>query len=140
LISRAHGRFAVEAETSVNSSMVAGSSPWAFRRLPRFTLLYQPEYRTRCSPAFGIWAVRAASQAEHALAEEVLQGIQINLRERDEPARRAERPIGDQGVQVGMEVHQVPVGLDGNDDARNGSLVFARGTEEGFQRVDSALA
>jgi hypothetical protein len=42
LISHAQARFAAEAETSVNSSMVAGSSPWAFRRLPRLTLLYQP--------------------------------------------------------------------------------------------------
>ena len=54
----------------------------------------------------------AEEQAKNALAEEVLQGIQINLRERDEPARRAERPIGDQGVQVGMEVDKVPIGLN----------------------------
>jgi hypothetical protein len=29
---RAHARFAAEAETALNSSMVPGSSPWAFRR------------------------------------------------------------------------------------------------------------
>ena len=43
--------------------MVVGSSPWACQRFPRLPLLCQPESGTRCSPAFGIWAVRAASQS-----------------------------------------------------------------------------
>jgi len=45
-----------------------------------------------------------------------------------------------QGVQVGMEVHQVPIGLDGDDDAGNGGRVLARRTEEDLQGIDSALA
>ena len=39
---RAKARFAVEMETSLTSSMVAGSSPGTFRRFPRLTLLYHP--------------------------------------------------------------------------------------------------
>jgi len=39
-----------------------------------------------------------------------------------------------------MEVDEVPVGLDGDDDAGGSSLVFAGGTEEDLQGIDSALA
>lgn len=75
-----------------------------------------------------------------ACPRRVKLGNQVNLWKRKEPAAWAEGAIGDQGVQVGMEVHQVPVGLDGCNDPRNGSLVFARGTEEDLQGIDSALA
>jgi hypothetical protein len=51
---RADARFAADAETSLNSSMGAGSLPWVFRRLPRLTLLYH----THCFP--GILAVSEA--------------------------------------------------------------------------------
>ena len=72
----------------------------------------------------------AEEQAKNALAEEVLQGIQINLRERDEPARRCERAVGHQGVQVRMEVDEVAIGLDGDDDARDvGLLTFSFGAQ-----------
>jgi len=65
LISRSQARFASDGATSPNSSTCDGSSPWAFRRFPRFTLLSQPEsaaQRSRFSVA------RAASFAGTALA------------------------------------------------------------------------
>jgi len=65
---------------------------------------------------------------EHPVAEEMLQNVEVYLRKRNEPARWCEHPVGHQGVQVGVEVHQVPVGLDGDDDAGDGarSLLAAR--------------
>ena len=53
---------------------------------------------------------------EHAVTEEVFQ---------------CERAIGHQAVQMGMEVHLVPVGLDRDDDAGNGGRVRACRPEEG---------
>jgi len=40
---------------------------------------------------------------------------------------------------MGMEVHQVPVGLDGKDDARDSGRVRARCPKESFQGVRGAL-
>ena len=67
LMSHAHARFASEGDTSLESTMAVVASPGAVRRFPRPTVLYPPESRTRCSPAFGMCAVSAASQshAEH---------------------------------------------------------------------------
>ena len=77
---------------------------------------------------------------EHPVAEEALQGIQVNPRERKEPASRTERPIRDQGVQVGVEVDAVPLGLKGNDDPGDGPRVFTGGAEERLQGLGGALA
>ena len=39
-----------------------------------------------------------------------------------------------------MKVHQVPVGLDGDDDAGDVGFVLARRPEEGLEGVDGAQA
>jgi len=74
------------------------------------------------------------------MAKEVLQRVEINLRKRHEPAGPCEHAIGHQGVQVRMEVDQIPIGLDGHDDARHSSRVLARCAEERFQGLGGALA
>jgi len=77
---------------------------------------------------------------EHPVAEEMLQNVEVDLRKRNEPARWCEHPVGHQGVQVGVAVHQVPVGLDGDDDAGDGPRALAGGPEQGLQGVGGALA
>jgi len=53
---------------------------------------------------------------EHPVTEEVLQGIQTDLGKRHEPAGRRKEAVGYQGMEVGVEVDQVAIGLDGDDD------------------------
>jgi hypothetical protein len=38
-----------------------------------------------------------------------------------------------------MEVDEVPIGLDGDDDARKSGRVLARCSKESLQGIDSAL-
>jgi len=70
----------------------------------------------------------AEEHAEHATAEEVLQGNEVNLRKSKEPTGWVEGAIGDQGVRVPMEVHQVPVSLRGCGSQINAfTYFFVRG-------------
>ena len=55
-------------------------------------------------------------QAEDAMAKKVLQRVEINPRKRDEPPGCCEHAIGHQRVQIGMEVHHVPIGLNDQDN------------------------
>ena len=82
----------------------------------------------------------AEEQPEHAVAKEMLQGIEINLWKRNEPAGRRENAIGHQGMQVGMEFDQIAIGLDDYDDARDGPRVLTGSAEERLQGVGRALA
>jgi hypothetical protein len=105
---------------------------------PRAGRRYPPR---RCAPHYRLVnPPLPKEQAEDAVAKEVLQCVEINLRKRDEPAGPCEHAIGHQGVQVRMEVHQVPIGLDGHDGARHSSRVLARCAEERLQRLGGTLA
>ncbi len=76
---------------------------------------------------------------EHAMPEEMLQRVEINLRERHEPTGGCEYAVGHQGVQMGMEIDQVAIGLDGDDDARDNPWVLTGGAEARLQGVGGTL-
>jgi len=66
----------------------------------------------------------------HSLVNPPFSVVHVALAETEE-VFQCERAIGHQAVQMGMEVHLVPVGLDRDDDAGNGGRVRACRPEEG---------
>ena len=77
---------------------------------------------------------------EDPVAEEMLQDVEVDFGKRHEPALGCEHPSGHQSMQMGMEVDQIPVRLDGHDDAGGGGGIRARRSEEGLQGIGAALA
>lgn len=77
---------------------------------------------------------------EHSVAEQGIQAAQMNLRECKEPAGWTEHLIRDPRMQVRVEVHEVPEGLDGDDDPGDGRLALAGRAEEGLEGLGDTLA
>jgi hypothetical protein len=49
--------------------------------------------------------------------EQILQGLQGDIGQDVEQARAQEQAVGDQGVQMGVEIHALAERVDGHDDA-----------------------
>ena len=72
----------------------------------------------------------AEAPMEDAMAKEARQRVENNLRKPHEPTARRKDAIGHQGMQVGVDVDQIPIGLDDHDDAGDGLRVLPRCADE----------
>ncbi len=74
------------------------------------------------------------------VVEEVFQFLFVYFRKDVKPAVRHEAAVGDKAMEVGMEVDQIPEGLDGDDGARYAFRPVQGLAEKFFQTLIGALA
>jgi hypothetical protein len=76
---------------------------------------------------------------ENPVAEELFQGAEVDPRKRMEVPVQAAEASRHEGVQVGVEVDQVPESLDGDDHARDGIRLPHRHAVDGLQGIICTL-
>lgn len=61
---------------------------------------------------------------QNLMLKELFQLPYVYLRQHIEPAVRHEAAVSDKAMEMGVEVDEIPEGLDGDHDPRNGSLLI----------------
>jgi len=72
-------------------------------------------------------------QFEDPVPKELFQPFKVNLRQDVKPACALKCPVCRDGMQVRMEVHQVPEGLEGNDRPGYRPLIIQRARRNAFK-------